>query len=201
MSWLILLDLLGVFVFALSGGLDAAKYKLDILGVFVLSVATGVGGGIMRDVLLGVAPPAVFMDETYLMVCLFAGLVVICFAGRVRYYFHWIKIADAVGLGLFAAIGANKAMEFGLGWVGVLMISTLSAAGGGLIRDLLVREIPMILRADVYAIAAIIGGASMLLCDGLGLSAHLSIVISASVATSVRLAAIRYKWSLPGVRH
>ena len=201
MSWLTLLDLLGVFVFALSGGLDAAKYKLDILGVFVLAVATGVGGGIMRDVLLGVAPPAVFMDETYLIVCLLAGLVVIFFAGRVNHYFHWIKIADAVGLGLFAAIGANKAMEFGLGWVGVLMISTLSAAGGGLIRDLLVREIPMILRADVYAIAAIIGGASMLLCDGLGLSAHLSIVISASVATSVRLAAIRYKWSLPGVRH
>ena len=201
MSWLTLLDLLGVFVFALSGGLDAAKYKLDIVGVFVLSVATGVGGGIMRDVLLGVTPPAVFMDETYLMVCLFAGLVVICFARRVRHYFHWINIADALGLGLFAAIGANKAMEFGLGWVGVLMISTLSAAGGGLIRDLLVREIPMILRADIYAIAAIIGGASMLLCDGLGLSVHLSIIISASAATSVRLAAIRYKWSLPGVRH
>ena len=200
MNWLTLLDLLGVFVFALSGGLDAAKYKLDILGVFVLAVATGVGGGIMRDLLLGVAPPAVFMDETYLMVCLLAGLVVIFFAGRVGHYFHWIKIADAVGLGLFAAIGANKAMEFGLGWVGVLMISTLSAAGGGLIRDLLVREIPMILRADIYAIAAIIGGASMLLCDGLGLSTHISIVISASVATSVRLAAIRYKWALPGVR-
>ena len=81
------------------------------------------------------------------------------------------------------------------------MISTLSAAGGGLIRDLLVGEIPMILRADVYAIAAIIGGASMLLCDGLELSVHLSIIISASVATSVRLGAIRYKWSLPGVSH
>jgi len=201
MHWLTLLDLLGVFVFALSGGLEAAKYKLDILGVFVLAVATGVGGGIMRDLLLGATPPAVFMNETYLLVCLFAGLVVIFFAGRVGHYFHWIKIADAVGLGLFAAIGASKAMDYGLGWVGVLMISTLSAAGGGLIRDLLVREIPMILRAEIYAIAAVIGGVSMLLCDQLMLSTHLSIFISASVATSVRLAAIRYKWSLPGVRH
>ena len=200
MNWLTLLDLLGVFVFALSGGLDAAKYKLDILGVFFLAVATGVGGGIMRDLLLGVTPPAVFMDETYLIVCLVAGLVVIFFTARVEHYFHWIKIADAVGLGLFAAIGANKAMEYGLGWVGVLMISTLSAAGGGLIRDLLVREIPMILRADVYAIAAIIGGVSMILSDGLGCSKYTSIIISASVATSVRLMAIRFKWSLPGVR-
>jgi len=88
------------------------------------------------------------------------------FAGRVRHYFHWIKITDAGDLGLFAAIGANKAMAFGLDWVGVIVISTLSAAGGGL-----------------------------------GLSAHLRIIISASVATSVRLAAIRYKWSLPGLRH
>ena len=200
MNWLTLLDLTGVFVFALSGGLDAAKHKLDILGVSVLAVATGVGGGIMRDVLMGVTPPAVFIDETYLIVCLFAGLVVILFAGRVGHYARWIKIADAVGLGLFAAIGANKAMEYELGWVGVIMISTLSAAGGGVIRDLLVLEIPMILRADIYAIAAIIGGASMLLCDGLGFSTNGSITISALLATSVRLAAIRCKWSLPGVR-
>ncbi len=199
MSWLTLLDLFGVFVFALSGGFDAAKCKLDILGVFVLAVATGVGGGIIRDVLLGVTPPAVFIDETYLMTCLLAGFVVILFAGRVKRYFEWVKIADAIGLGVFAAIGASKAIDHDLGWVGVLMISTLSAAGGGVIRDVLLGEIPLVLRADFYASAAILGGLTMLLVNELAISEQLQIIVSAIVAISARFMAMRFNLSLPKV--
>jgi len=197
MDWLTALDLFGVFVFALSGGFDAARYRLDILGVFVLAVATGVGGGIMRDVLLGVNPPAVFTNETYLLVCLFAGLCVVFFSSRVEQHFQWVKIADAIGLGVFAAIGASKAITHDLGWVGVLMISTLSAVGGGVIRDLLLREIPMILRADFYAVAAMMGGGSFLIAHEVGLGEEVNMIVSAVVAISARFAAMKFDLSLP----
>lgn len=200
MDWLTVLDLFGVFVFALSGGLDAARYKLDILGVFVLAVATGVGGGIMRDVLLGVNPPGVFTNETYLLACLLAGLCVVFFCSRVEQHLRWVKIADAIGLGVFAAIGASKAIAHELGWVGILMISTLSAVGGGVIRDLLLREIPMILRADFYAVAAMLGGVSFLLGHELGVSEQVNMIVAAVVATGARFAAMKFNLSLPKVR-
>ncbi len=200
MDWLVCFDLFGVFVFALSGGFDAAKYKLDILGIMVLSVATGVGGGIMRDLLLGVNPPAAFINETYLLTCLSAGLVVFFFSNRVERHFEWVRIADALGLGVFAAIGASKAIDHGLGWVGVLMISAMTATGGGVIRDLLLREIPMVLRTDFYASAAIIGGATMLLTHYLGLGEPLQIIISASAAIVARFAAMKWGLSLPKAR-
>jgi len=200
MDWLTVLDLFGVFVFALSGGFDAAKYKLDILGILVLSVATAVGGGIMRDVLLGVNPPVAFTNEVYLLTCLTGGLVVIFFSGRVEKHINWVNYADAIGLGVFAAIGAAKAVESGLGWVGVLMISAMTATGGGLIRDLLLREIPMILRADFYASAAIIGGACYLGAHHLGLSEQVSLLLSASIAIITRFIAMKYGLSLPNAR-
>ncbi len=200
MDWLIVLDLFGVFVFALSGGFDAAKYRLDILGIMVLAVATGVGGGIMRDVLLGVNPPAAFTNETYLLTCLCGGLVAFFFANRVEKHFEWVRIADAIGLGVFAAIGAAKAIDHNLGWVGVLMISAMTATGGGLIRDLLVREIPMILRADFYASAAIIGGATLLLAHHLGLDEDVQLFIAAAAAITARFVAMKFGLSLPKAR-
>ena len=201
MSWLTLLDLFGVFVFALSGGFDAAKYKLDVFGVLVLAVATGVGGGIMRDVLLGVTPPDVFVNEVYLLTCLTAGLLVIVFANRVERHFVWVKVADAIGLGIFAAIGAAKASDHNLGWVGVLMISVLSAAGGGVVRDVLLREIPLILRADFYASAALLGGGIMLLLESVDIPAQLKLMIAALIAITARLIAMRLNLSLPRVGH
>ena len=181
-DWLTALDYFGVFVFALSGGFDAAKYKLDILGIMMLSIATGVGGGIMRDVLLGVTPPAAFVDQGYFLTCLAAGLVVIFFSRRVEKHFEWVRIADAIGLGVFAAIGAAKATEHGLGWVGVLMVSGMTATGGGVIRDLLVREIPMVLRADFYASAALLGGGTFMLTYELGLDPQIQLISSSVVS-------------------
>jgi len=200
MDWLVTLDLFGVFVFALSGGFDAAKYKLDILGIMVLAIATAVGGGIMRDVLLGINPPAAFTNETYLLTCIAGGLTVIFFSSRVEKHINWVNNADAIGLGVFAAIGAAKAVESGLGWVGVLMISAMTATGGGLIRDLLLREIPMILRADFYASAAIIGGATYLAANHFGLSEQFSLILSASTAIAARFIAMKYGLSLPNAR-
>ena len=189
-----------MLVFAISGGLDAAKYRLDILGVMVLAVVTGVGGGLMRDVLLGVHPPAAFTNQIYLFACGIGGLLVIFFSRRIIYLSKWVQFADAIGLGMFSALGAAKAIDYGLGWVGVLMISVISAAGGGLIRDLLLREIPLILRADFYACAAMLGGFSMLFCHHLNLEKELSLMISAAIAVIARLMAIQLNIDLPKVR-
>jgi len=201
MHWLMVLDFFGVFVFALSGGFDAAKNKLDLLGVLVLSVATGVGGGILRDILLGVNPPLVFTDERYLFVCLFSGLLVILFSRYVEEYLQWVKIADAIGLGVFAVIGAQKAIDHHLGWVGVLMISTLTAVGGGVIRDLLLREIPMILiKGEFYAVAAMLGGATVLIGNEFSWNEQVTAVVAVLVAVSSRFLAMKLGLSLPKVR-
>ncbi len=200
MNWLTAIDLFGVFVFALSGGLDGAKHRLDILGIVVLAVATGVGGGMMRDVLLGHTPPSVFTNEIYMMMCLLGAVVVILFADRVDRHVELVKVADAIGLGVFAAIGASKAIDAELGTIGVIMMSSMSAVGGGVIRDLLVREVPMVLRADFYASAAMLGGVAMLICHHLHLPLQLSIIVSALVVIIARFTAMYFALELPKVR-
>ena len=200
MTWLLYFDLFGVFVFALSGGFDGAKYHLDLFGILVLAIATSLGGGIMRDAILGVHPPAAFVNETYFFTALAAGLIAFFFSNRVERHFEYVKIADAIGLGVFAAIGAAAAMRHELGWVGVVLMSILTATGGGVIRDLLVREIPMILRSDFYATAAIVGAFVFIGMRSYGFAEPYCIGFSALSATLSRFAAMRYNFHLPRAR-
>jgi uncharacterized membrane protein YeiH len=200
MEWLLYFDLFGVFVFALSGGFDGAKYHLDLLGILVLALATSLGGGIMRDAILGVHPPAAFTNETYFFTAMAAGFVAFFFANRVERHMDYVRIADAIGLGVFAAIGAATAVHHSLGWVGVVLMSILTATGGGVIRDLLVREIPMILRADFYASAAIIGGVMYMVLHYEGVPPTYCIAISAIAATVSRFVAMRFNLNLPQAR-
>lgn len=200
MEWLLYFDLFGVFVFALSGGFDGAKYHLDLLGILVLALATSLGGGIMRDAILGVHPPAAFTNETYFFTAMAAGLVAFFFANRVERHMDYVRVADAIGLGVFSAIGAATAVHHQLGWVGVILMSILTATGGGVIRDLLVREIPMILRADFYASAAIIGGVMYMLLHDEGVPQTYCIALSAIAATVSRFIAMRFNVNLPQAR-
>jgi uncharacterized membrane protein YeiH len=200
MSWLLYFDLFGVFVFALSGGFDGAKYHLDLFGILVLAVATSLGGGIMRDAILGVHPPAAFVDETYFFTALTAGLIAFFFSNRVERHFEYVKIADAIGLGVFAAIGAATAVRHELGWVGIVLMSILTATGGGVIRDLLVREIPMILRSDFYASAAIVGAFVFIGLHSYGFAEPYCIGLSAICATLSRFAAMHFNIHLPRAR-
>jgi len=200
MDWLIYFDLFGVFVFALSGGFDGAKYKLDLFGILVLAVATGVGGGIMRDALLGAHPPTAFLNQSYFVVCIFGGLVAFFFAKKVERHFMYVRAADAIGLGVFSAMGAAIAVQHGLGWVGVILISTLTATGGGVIRDLLVREIPLILRADFYACNAIFGALTYLALHQFAVDDTIKLLSAAVVASTSRFLAMRYNFYLPQAR-
>ncbi len=191
------LDLLGTFVFALSGAMRAARKELDVLGVLVLAVATGAGGGILRDVLLGVAPPAAFRNETYLIVCLVAGVAVFFAAGLVPRRWHAMLLFDALGLGLFAALGAAAGANHGLGPVGTIFMATTTACGGGVVRDILANEVPVVLRTDFYATAAILGGLAYVLARHWGLDANYALSCCALVTIVLRLAAMWTGFTLP----
>ncbi len=191
------LDLTGTFVFAVAGGFRGTRHALDLLGVLVLAVVTGVGGGLIRDMLIGATPAASLADERYLVVCLIGGIVAFLASGRVAQQWNKVMIADAVGLGVFAAIGAAKASAFGLGPVGVMGMAALTATGGGAIRDVLVGEIPAVIRHDFYATAAIIGGAVYMGVESLGLSNAVAIWTTTLVVTGLRFWAMVGNLRLP----
>ncbi len=191
------LDLAGTFVFAVAGGFRGTRHSLDLLGVLVLAVVTGVGGGLIRDMLIGATPAASLADERYLIICLIGGIIAFLAAGRVAQQWNKVMIADAVGLGVFAAIGAAKASAFGLGPVGVMGMAALTATGGGAIRDVLVGEIPAVIRHDFYATAAIIGGAVFLGAEWVGLSNAWAIWSTTLIVTGLRFWAMVGNLRLP----
>lgn len=195
------LDLFGTLVFAVTGAFRAVKHQLDILGVLVLSVFTGVGGGILRDVILGAYPPAVFTNEIYFLLCLGGGFLVFFTAPKIARWWNLVKVFDAIGLGVFAALGALKGYEFGLGPIGVVMMGTMTAVGGGVIRDILVSEIPAVLTSDFYATAAALGALSLWGCKALGGSDELALLVGAGVTLILRLLAMRFRLNLPRVRN
>ena len=165
--------------------------------MLVLAVATGVGGGMTRDVLLGATPAAVFQDEWYLIVCLAGGAAVFLAAPHIEKRWYRLMVADAVGLGVFAAIGAAKADAYGLGPIGIVMMAGMTATGGGVVRDVLVLEIPAVIREGFYATAALAGGLCYLACGWLGLDPALQLVLTVFVTSGLRFFAMRVDLSLP----
>lgn len=194
------LDLVGTLAFAVSGAFRAIKYELDILGVIVLATATGVGGGIVRDVLLGTLPPNALQNELYLLLCLAGALSVFIAAPKIAVRWDFVMLADAVGLGVFTAIGAAQAELGGAGVFTVMIMAALTACGGGVIRDMLVREIPAVLTSDFYATAALIGGGCFVLLRSAGWDADARLASAIVVTLALRLVAMRYGISLPKVK-
>ena len=200
MEMLYYLDIFGTIVFAIAGTFKAIKHELDILGVCTLALITGVGGGIFRDLLLGDTPPAAFHDETYFIVCIAAGLVAALLASRIVRVWKLVKVFDALGLGVFTAIGAAKGLDFGFGFVGILMTGAITATGGGLIRDVLVREIPSVISRDFYATASFVGSTILIFAIKLGASDGLAIIAAIVTTTVIRIIAMKTGLALPKVK-
>ncbi len=199
MTLLDLLDILGTFVFAVSGGFRATRHSLDFLGVMVLAVTTGIGGGLIRDMLLGATPAAAITSELYLGVCILGGLVVWFGARRVALQWNRVMFADAIGLGVFTAIGAAKGAAFGLGPIGVAIMAALTATGGGVVRDLLVREIPAVVRHDFYATATLIGAGVFLGTAAAGASLPIQLWTTIIVTSGLRFYAMFKGVNLPRI--
>jgi len=152
-------DLGGTFVFALSGATAAVKHRLDLFGVLVLSFVAGNSGGIARDVMIGAIPPAAINDWRYVAVCILAGMITFFWYRIIDRLSSPVLVFDAAGLALFAVAGAGKALAFHAGPVAATLLGMLTGIGGGMVRDVLVREIPTVLRTELYAVAALVGAA------------------------------------------
>jgi uncharacterized membrane protein YeiH len=150
------LDLIGTFAFAITGCFKAIKHELDLLGFFILGLMTGIGGGIVRDIILGV-PPAALTTNLYLTICLLAAVVSYYSYKPIAARWNIILLVDAIGLGTFTAIGCAKAAAHGYGFFGIVLLGAMSAIGGGTIRDILVSEVPEVLHSGFYASASIVG--------------------------------------------
>src|SRR5918911_5578597 len=193
---ILVLNLAGTFVFGLSGGLAAVRARLDLFGVVVLAAVVGLAGGITRDVLIG-TPPATFRDWRYLAAAAAAGTVCF-FAGRVLERAQpSIMVFDALGLGLFAVTGATKALQFGLGPVQAILLGTITGVGGGMLRDLLLREVPTVLREGLYAIPALLGATVPVVAHQAGSKNPVFPVLGALVCVVVRLFGLRYGVNVP----
>ena len=191
------LDLGGTFVFAISGAVAAVNRRLDLFGILVLSFVAGNVGGITRDVLIGAIPPAALSDAWYLLVSIAAGLITyFSYAGidRLRNPMLWF---DAVGLAFFAVVGAEKALAFGLNPVMSALLGMLTGIGGGMMLDVLVNEVPQVLRSDLYAVAALAGASIVVGGHWLGISYRTSAICGGIVCFGLRFMAIRYAWNLP----
>jgi uncharacterized membrane protein YeiH len=194
---LVVLDMMGIFVFALSGGLVGVRKELDVFGVLVLAGATGLGGGFMRDVLIGDVPPAALADWRYLAVPVAGGLVTFWFHPTLGRMERLVTVFDAAGLGLFCVVGALKALEFGLGPVPAALMGTLSAVGGGVVRDVLAGRVPVVLRSELYATPALVGASVAVLGEGTALPTWTYAVGGAVLCTTWRLVALWRGWHAP----
>lgn len=197
---LVVFDLTGTFVFALSGATAAVKHRLDAFGILVLCFVTGNAGGITRDVMIGAIPPAAISEWRYVAVSILAGFIVFFGYPLINRLSSPVLLFDAAGLGLFCVAGADKALTFHAGPVAATLLGMVTGIGGGMVRDMLVMEVPSVLRTELYAIAALLGAAFTVAGQRLGIPLHLAAPIGAVLCITVRLLALRYGWHLPLAR-
>jgi uncharacterized membrane protein YeiH len=194
----LVLDLAGTFAFALNGALTAVRAaRLDIVGVVTLGMITALGGGILRDVLLGALPPATFSDWRYLVVAIGGGLIAFALSRQLERLATPIVEFDALGLSLFAVTGAAKALELGAGLGQAILLGAVTAVGGGTIRDVLVRRIPTVLRSELYAIPALLGAGVVVGAARLGLDVLVASFVGAALCFVVRLLGVRFGLDAP----
>lgn len=197
------LDLIGIFVFAISGALLAVRKNFDVFGIAVLAEVTALGGGLFRDLVIGAVPPAAFTDLGYFVTPLLATALVFFLHPHVERIQAGVNVFDAAGLGLFCVVGTIKAHDHGLGLTASACLGLATAVGGGVLRDVLANEVPSLLRwdRDLYAVPAVVGATMVALCiryDALNSLTSGAAVITAFV---LRLFAMRYHWRAPRAWH
>jgi len=197
---LLTLDLVGTFVFALSGAIAGVKRRLDVFGVLVLSFAAGNAGGITRDLLIGATPPGAISDWRYLGVSVLAGAITFWWSSFVERAWNPVLVFDGAGLALFAVSGTEKALAYGLNPIMAALLGTLTGIGGGMVRDVLLAEIPTVLRSDLYAVAALAGAVVVVIGHTLHLPSAVVAAAGAILCFGLRFGAIHERWHLPIAR-
>lgn len=192
-----ILNIGGTFVFAVSGAIAGVRHKLDLFGVLVVSFAAANAGGIIRDLILGAIPPAAISQWQYIVASIIPGLLTFYFYPLVKKLNHPLLVFDAIGLSVFAVSGSLKALEFHLNPLAAVLLGILTGVGGGVTRDILVGEVPVVLRTDIYAVAALAGSSLVVAGYFLGIPSVALAVMGGTLCFSIRILAIRYHWKLP----
>lgn len=197
----LVLDLTGIFAFGLNGALTAIRVvRLDIVGVVTLGMFTALGGGVIRDILLGALPPATFSDWRYLTVAAGGSLVAFLFGRSLDRLGTLILVLDAAGLSLFAVSGALKGLDFGIGFGQAVILGTITAVGGGTVRDVLIGEIPSVLTSGLYAIPALVGAFIVVTADRIGAAGLPAALVAAGACFAIRMLGVRYDVQAPRPR-
>jgi len=193
------LDLIGIFVFAISGALLAVRKNFDVFGIAVLAEVTALGGGLFRDLIIGAVPPAAFTDLGYFVTPLLAALLIVFLHPQVERIQLGVNVFDAAGLGLFCVTGTTKAYDHGLGLTQSATLGLATAVGGGVLRDVLANEVPSLLRwdRDLYAVPAMVGATMVVLCIRYDALTPFTSSLAAITAFVLRLLAMRYHWRAP----
>jgi uncharacterized membrane protein YeiH len=197
MNIIYVLDLVGTVAFAASGAWVGVRKHMDLFGVLVLGMVTAVGGGTLRDLLLGDIPPFSLKNEAYITLATVASIIVFANRDRFKFIEKPLLYFDAVGLGTFMVIGTTKAIDFRTGWLIAVLMGVTTGTAGGIMRDILANQVPLILRREIYASACIVGGVLLVGLEQLGVGRPVAALLAALTVIIVRLLAIRYDWGLP----
>jgi uncharacterized membrane protein YeiH len=196
MSWIYFVDLFGTGIFAVSGVVTAIQKKFDLVGTLIIGFVTAIGGGTLRDILIGRFPVGWLNDRNYLIVILVGCIIAYAFKNQVRKFKRSMFLFDTVGIGLFTILGIQTALKYDLNIEICLIMGVISACFGGIIRDVLTNEIPLIFRKEIYATACFIGGIVYIILTKVSHMENLNIAVSIFTVILIRYFSIRYKWSL-----
>ncbi|MDO4728476.1 MAG: trimeric intracellular cation channel family protein [Bacteroidota bacterium] len=193
------LEILGVVAFAFSGALAGVAKKMDIFGIFVVAIATALGGGMLRDVLIGNTPVLWMREVSYLWLVLIGTLTAIVFRKKLIYFRTSLFLFDSIGLGLFTIIGVEKGIQMGFDPIVCIGLGTLTACFGGVVRDILCNDIPVIFQKEIYATLCIVGGILYFGLKEAGVNNDLIYMITTIFIIVLRILVVKYKWSLPKI--
>ncbi|MFD2542066.1 trimeric intracellular cation channel family protein [Lacinutrix gracilariae] len=194
-----IIDILGTIAFAISGVLIAMNKRMDAFGVLIIAFVTAVGGGTLRDILIGQTPVSWMTNMTFTYVILITTLLTILFRSKINYLRTSLFLFDTIGIGLYTVVGIEKGLLAGLDPIICIALGTISACFGGVIRDILCNEIPVIFRKEIYATACILGGLTYFLVRKLPIDSNFVFIIAGVVVILTRLIAVKFKISLPGL--
>ena len=194
-----ILSLIGTSAFAISGALSGIKKKLDIFGIIVLAIITSSGGGLLRDIIIGRNMPVLFVEPKYIIISIISALIVCVALPYITRIKLFILIFDAVGLGIFTIYTAQVAIECGIPFIGTIFVSVLAGTGGGIIRDVLLCEVPLILRSEIYAVAAIAGCILFKILYNI-IELNINFYISTSLIFIIRMISLHFKFNLPVIK-
>ncbi len=198
---ILILDLFGTMAFAVTGAFKAIEHKADIVGIIILATITGVAGGTMRDMIMGHFPPHSVSDPYYVVITTSTGIVIFFLYSKMQKHWNLFLKFDAIGLGVFTAIGATFAYQaYGMNFLAIALAGMVTAVGGGILRDVFVNEVPMVFVKELYASASFLGVLIFYVILSIGSNLETATLSSIVAVTVLRLVAMKYNWNLPKAR-